>query len=51
MWDAYLNAHFRPREAAQLARGSVPLSARDMAVPSGCGRDVEALLRQGAQND
>ena len=29
----------------------VALSARDMAVPLGCGRDVEAFLRQGAQND
>eukprot|EP00983_Pelagomonas_calceolata_P060112 1146230-Pelagomonas_calceolata.AAC.2 len=44
-------AHFRPREATQLVRGGLALSARDMAVPLGHGRDVEALVRQSAQNN
>ena len=51
VWDNYLQAHFRPREAAQLVRGGVALSARDMAVPLGRGRDVGALLRQRTQNN
>eukprot|EP00983_Pelagomonas_calceolata_P034650 1085378-Pelagomonas_calceolata.AAC.1 len=46
VWDRYLKAHFQPREAAQLVRVGVALSARDMAVTLGRGRDVEALLRQ-----
>ena len=45
-----LSTHFRSTEAAQVGRGSVEVSAREMAVPLGCGRDVEALLRQSAQN-
>eukprot|EP00983_Pelagomonas_calceolata_P001154 40185-Pelagomonas_calceolata.AAC.1 len=49
--DKYLKAHFQPREAAQLVCGGVALSARYMAVPLGRGRDVEALLRQGTQNN
>eukprot|EP00983_Pelagomonas_calceolata_P006059 201270-Pelagomonas_calceolata.AAC.1 len=51
VWDKYLKAYFRPREAAQLVRGGVALSARDMAVPLGRGHDFEALLRQGTQNN
>ena len=51
MWDAYLTAHLPPREAVQLARGSVALSAIDMTVLLGHRRDVGALLRQDAQND
>eukprot|EP00983_Pelagomonas_calceolata_P127061 1161364-Pelagomonas_calceolata.AAC.1 len=39
------------KQAAQLVRGGMALSARDMAVPLDCGRDVEALLRQGTQNN
>eukprot|EP00983_Pelagomonas_calceolata_P032168 1009981-Pelagomonas_calceolata.AAC.1 len=50
-WDKYLKAHFQSREAAQLVRGGVALSARDLAVPLGRGRDVWALLRQGTQNN
>eukprot|EP00983_Pelagomonas_calceolata_P061422 1146833-Pelagomonas_calceolata.AAC.1 len=34
----------------QFVRG-VALSAQDLAVPLGCGRDVGALLRQGIQNN
>eukprot|EP00983_Pelagomonas_calceolata_P056568 1144650-Pelagomonas_calceolata.AAC.1 len=40
VWDKYLQAHFRPRKAAE-----------DLAVPLGHGRDVEALLRQGTHNN
>eukprot|EP00983_Pelagomonas_calceolata_P046471 1140193-Pelagomonas_calceolata.AAC.3 len=43
----YLKAHFQPREAAQLVHGGVALSARDMAVPLGHGRDIEALFETG----
>jgi len=50
VWDAYLQTHFRPTKAVQVGCGSVEVSARDMAVPLGRGRDVEALLRQSAQN-
>jgi hypothetical protein len=50
VWDAYLQTHFRPNEAVQVGRGSVEVSVKDMAVPLGRGRDVEALLRQSAQN-
>eukprot|EP00983_Pelagomonas_calceolata_P000793 28687-Pelagomonas_calceolata.AAC.1 len=42
---------FNSREAAQLVRGGVALSARDIIVPLGRGHDVEALLRQGTQNN
>ena len=50
VWDAYLKTHFRPTEAMQVGRGNGDVSARDMAVPLGRGRDVEALLRQRAQS-
>eukprot|EP00983_Pelagomonas_calceolata_P023050 726157-Pelagomonas_calceolata.AAC.1 len=51
VWDRCVKAHFQPPEAAQLVRGGVALSARDMAVPLGHGRNVEALLRQDTQNN
>eukprot|EP00983_Pelagomonas_calceolata_P026149 821878-Pelagomonas_calceolata.AAC.1 len=51
VWDKYLKAHFQPCEAAQLVRGGVALSARDLAVPLGRGRDIEARLRQSIQNN
>eukprot|EP00983_Pelagomonas_calceolata_P076632 1153493-Pelagomonas_calceolata.AAC.3 len=35
VWDKYVKAHFQPREAAQLVRGGVALSVREMAVPLG----------------
>eukprot|EP00983_Pelagomonas_calceolata_P010410 337670-Pelagomonas_calceolata.AAC.1 len=45
VWDRYFKAYFwHAREAAELVHGGVALSARDMAVPLGRGRDVEALL-------
>ena len=50
VWDAYLQTHFRHDEAVQVGRGSVEVFVRDMAVPLGRGREVEALLRQSAQN-
>eukprot|EP00983_Pelagomonas_calceolata_P024597 774710-Pelagomonas_calceolata.AAC.1 len=47
VWDKYLKAHFQPREEAQLVRGGVALSARDIAVPLDRGRDIEACLETG----
>eukprot|EP00983_Pelagomonas_calceolata_P070148 1150671-Pelagomonas_calceolata.AAC.1 len=44
VWDKYLQAHFRPRELPRQL-------SWNMAVPLGCGRDIEALLRQGTQNN
>eukprot|EP00983_Pelagomonas_calceolata_P016427 518552-Pelagomonas_calceolata.AAC.1 len=49
VWDKYLQAYFWLQEAAEMVCGGV--ATRDMAVPLGLGRDVEALLRQGSQNN